>query len=205
MTTERLHEMDWRKTFLAAVQSAVGEGAVCTHDTVLKGAVWNPKTTPEGDLKMMIRKTNSGNDRAAGFSVGRAAVAVALTGVMGLGLVACNDSDDKGSEGKSSSSSSSEMTTEEKMTEEKMTEEKMTEEKMTEDMKGGAQMSGKNDNMMESGENMMPNKPAMSEKMPEKMSDKMDGKTDGKMKDKVENMMETDESMMPDLQGKHNH
>lgn len=195
MITERLREMDWRKIFLAAVQSAVGEGAVCTHDTVLKEAVWNPKTTPEGDLKMMIRKTNSGNDQAAGFSVGRAAVAVALTGVMGLGLVACNDSDDKGSEGKSSSSSSSEMTTEEKM----------SEEKMTEDMKGGAQMSGKNDNMMESGENMMPNKPAMSEKMPEKMSDKMDGKTDGKMKDKVENMMETDESMMPDLQGKHNH
>lgn len=195
MITERLREMDWRKIFLAAVQSAVGEGAVCTHDTVLKEAVWNPKTTPEGDLKMMIRKTNSGNDQAAGFSVGRAAVAVALTGVMGLGLVACNDSDDKGSEGKSSSSSSSEMTTEEKM----------SEEKMTEDMKGGAQMSGKNDNMMESGENMMPNKPAMSEKMPEKMSDKTDGKTDGKMKDKVENMMETDESMMPDLQGKHNH
>lgn len=189
MITERLREMDWRKIFLAAVQSAVGEGAVCTHDTVLEGAVWNPKTTPERDLKMMIRKTNSGNDQAAGFSVGRAAVAVALTGVMGLGLVACNDSDDKGSEGKSSSSSSSEMTTEEKM----------SEEKMTEDMKGGAQMPGKNDNMMESGENMMPNKPAMSEKMPEKMSDEMDGKTDGKMKDKVENMMETDESMMPDL------
>ena len=43
---------------------------------------------------------------------------------------------------------------------------------------------------------MMPDKPAMSEKM--------DNKMDGKMEDKVENMMETDESMMPDLQGKQN-
>lgn len=122
---------------------------------------------------MNTRKTNRGNNtRATGFSVGRAAVAVALTGVMGLGLVACNE-DNKDAD-KSETSSSSEMTNESKMTEEKMTGENMTEEKM-----GG-------DKMEESG--------AM-------MSDKMDGK----MEDKVENMMETDESMMPDLQGKHNH
>lgn len=92
---------------------------------------------------MMIRKTNSAANRAAGFSVGRAAMAVALTGVMGLGLVACNEDDDAG-DSKMSETSSSEMTTKSKMTEEKMSEEN------------------------------------------------------------TENMMETDESMMPDLQGKQN-
>ncbi|WP_246817847.1 hypothetical protein [Corynebacterium sp. HMSC058E07] len=122
---------------------------------------------------MNTRKTNRGNNtRATGFSVGRAAVAVALTGVMGLGLVACSE-DNKDAD-KSETSSSSEMTSESKMTEEKMSDDKMTGENMTEEK------------MEESG--------AM-------MSDKMDGK----MEDKVENMMETDESMMPDLQGKHNH
>lgn len=115
---------------------------------------------------MMIRKTNSAANRAAGFSVGRAAMAVALTGVMGLGLVACNEDDDA-ADSKMSETTSSEMTSESKTTEEKMTE-----------------------------ESMMPDKPAMSEKM--------DNKMDGKMEDKVENMMETDESMMPDLQGKQN-
>lgn len=138
---------------------------------------------------MMIRKTNSAANRAAGFSVGRAAMAVALTGVMGLGLVACNEDDDA-ADSKMTGTSTSEMTSESKM----------TEEKMTEGMKGGDQMSGKNDNMMESGENMMPNKPAMSEKMDSKMDEKMSDK----MEDKTENMMETDESMMPDLQGKQN-
>lgn len=131
---------------------------------------------------MMIRKTNSAANRAAGFSVGRAAMAVALTGVMGLGLVACNEDDDS-ADSKMSETSSSEMTSESKMTEEKKTEEKMTEEKMTEE---------NTENMMETEESMMPDKPAMSEKM------------DNKMEDKVENMMETDESMMPDLQGKQN-
>ena len=53
-------------------------------------------------------------------------------------------------------------------------------------------MEDKVENMMETDESMMPDKPAMSEEM------------DGKMEDKVENMMETDESMMPDLQGKQN-
>ncbi len=134
---------------------------------------------------MMIRKTNSAANRAAGFSVGRAAMAVALTGVMGLGLVACNEDDDA-ADSKMSETTSSEMTSESKM----------TEEEMTEDMKGGDQMSGKTENMMETDESMMPDKPAMSEKM--------DNKMDGKMEDKVENMMETDESMMPDLQGKQN-
>ncbi|CAM2902813.1 hypothetical protein COJE103337_07750 [Corynebacterium jeikeium] len=130
---------------------------------------------------MMIRKTNSAANRAAGFSVGRAAMAVALTGVMGLGLVACNEDDDS-ADSKMSETSSSQMTSESKMTEEKMTEEKMTEENT--------------ENMMETEESMIPDKPAMSEKM--------DNKMDGKMEDKVENMMETDESMMPDLQGKQN-
>lgn len=96
---------------------------------------------------MMIRKTNAAANRAAGFSVGRAVVAVAVTGVMGLGLVACNEDDDA-ADSKMTGTSSSEMT---------------SESKMTEDMKGGDQMS-----------------------------------------DKTENMMETDESMMPDLQGKQN-
>ncbi len=123
---------------------------------------------------MNTRKTNRGNNtRATGFSVGRAAVAVALTGVMGLGLVACSE-DNKDAD-KSETSSSSEMTGE-----------NMTEEKM-----GG-------DKMEESGA-------MMSEKMDHKMGEKMSDKMDGKMEDKVENMMETDESMMPDLQGKHNH
>ena len=121
---------------------------------------------------MMIRKTNSAANRAAGFSVGRAAMAVALTGVMDLGLVACNEDDDS-ADTKMSETSSSEMTSESKMTEEKMTEENT-------------------ENMMETDESMMPDKPAMSEKM------------DKKMEDKTENMMETDESMMPDLQGKQN-
>lgn len=125
---------------------------------------------------MMIRKTNSAANRAAGFSVGRAAMAVALTGVMGLGLVACNEDDDS-ADTKMSETSSSEMTSESKMTEEKMTEENT-------------------ENMMETDESMMPDKPAMSEKM--------DNKMDNKMEDKTENMMETDESMMPDLQGKQN-
>lgn len=94
---------------------------------------------------MMIRKTNSAANRAAGFSVGRAAVAVALTGVMGLGLVACNEDDDA-PDSKMTGTSSSEMTSESKM----------TEEKMTEDMKGGDQMSGETENMMETDESMMP-------------------------------------------------
>lgn len=135
---------------------------------------------------MNTRKTNRGNNtRATGFSVGRAAVAVALTGVMGLGLVACNEGNKDAD--KSETSSSSEMTSESKMTEEKMSDDKMTGENMTEEKMGG-------DKMEESGA-------MMSEKMDHKMDDKMDGK----MEDKVENMMETDESMMPDLQGKHNH
>lgn len=94
---------------------------------------------------MMIRKTNSAANSAAGLSVGRAAVAVALTGVMGLGLVACNEDDDA-ADSKMTGTSSSEMTSESKM----------TEEKMTEDMKGGDQMSGKTENMMETDESMMP-------------------------------------------------
>lgn len=121
---------------------------------------------------MMIRKTNSAANLAAGFSVGRAAMAVALTGVMGLGLVACNEDDDS-ADTKMSETSSSEMTSESKMTEEKMSEENT-------------------ENMMETEESMMPDKPAMSEEM------------DSKMEDKTENMMETDESMMPDMQGKQN-
>lgn len=132
---------------------------------------------------MNTRKTNRGNNtRATGFSVGRVAVAVALTGVMGLGLVACNE-DDKDAD-KSETSSSSEMTSESKMTEEKMSDDKMTDDKMTGENMTEEKMGG--DKMEESGA-------MMSEKM------------DGKMEDKVENMMETDESMMPDLQGKHNH
>ncbi|MCZ9305784.1 hypothetical protein L8U58_09675 [Corynebacterium sp. c9Ua_112] len=139
---------------------------------------------------MNTRKTNRGNNtRATGFSVGRAAVAVALTGVMGLGLVACNEGNKDAD--KSETSSSSEMTSESKMTEEKMSDDKMTGENMTEEKMGG-------DKMEESGA-------MMSEKMDHKMGEKMSDKMDGKMEDKVENMMETDESMMPDLQGKHNH
>ena len=94
---------------------------------------------------MMIRRTNSAANRAAGFSVGRAAVAVALTGVMGLGLVACNEDDDA-PDSKMTGTSSSEMTSESKM----------TEEKMTEDMKGGDPMSSETENMMETDESMMP-------------------------------------------------
>lgn len=98
---------------------------------------------------MMIRKTNSAANLAAGFSVGRAAMAVALTGVMGLGLVACNEDDDS-ADSKMSETSSSEMTSESKMTEENT------------------------ENMMETEESMMPDKPAMSEKMDGKMEDKVE-------------------------------
>ncbi|CAI36173.1 hypothetical protein jk0024 [Corynebacterium jeikeium K411] len=164
------------KKFLKKFQSGVGEGAVCTNEAALRRGRLEYDRYPEGAVQMMIRKTNSAANRAAGFSVGRAAMAVALTGVMGLGLVACNEDDDAG-DSKMSETSSSEMTSESKMTEEKMTEENT-------------------ENMMETEESMMPDKPAMSEKM--------DNKMDGKMEDKVENMMETDESMMPDLQGKQN-
>lgn len=105
---------------------------------------------------MMIRKTNSAANRAAGFSVGRAAMAAALTGVMGLGLVACNEDDDS-ADTKMSETSSSEMTSESKMTEENT------------------------ENMMETEESMMPDKPAMSEEMDSKMDNKMEDKTENMM------------------------
>lgn len=181
MTTEPMRKTDWIKNFLKKFQSGVGEGAVCTNEAAPRRGRVEYDRYPEGAVQMMIRKTNSAANRAAGFSVGRAAMAVALTGVMGLGLVACNEDDDS-ADSKMSETSSSQMTSEGKMTEEKMTEEKMTEENT--------------ENMMETEESMIPDKPAMSEKM--------DNKMDGKMEDKVENMMETDESMMPDLQGKQN-
>lgn len=180
MTTEHMRKTDWIKNYLKKFQSGVGEGAVCTNEAAPRRGRVEYDRYPEGAVQMMIRKTNSAANRAAGFSVGRAAMAVALTGVMGLGLVACNEDDDS-ADSKMSETSSSEMTSESKMTEEKMTEENT-------------------ENMMETEESMMPDKPAMSEKM----DNKMDNKMDGKMEDKVENMMETDESMMPDLQGKQN-
>jgi hypothetical protein len=157
-------------------QSGVGEGAVCTNEAALRRGRVEYDRYPEGAVQMMVRKTNSAANLAAGFSAGRAAVAVALTGVMGLGLVACNEDDDS-ADSKMSETSSSEMTTKSKMTEEKMTEENT-------------------ENMMETEESMMPDKPAMSEEM--------DSKMDNKMEDQTENMMETDKSMMPDLQGKQN-
>ena len=126
-------------------QSGVEEGAVCTNEAALRQSRLEYDRYPEEAVQMMIRKTNSAANRAAGFSVGRAAVAVALTGVMGLGLVACNEDDDA-PDSKMTGTSSSEMTSESKM----------NEEKMTEDMKGGDQMSGETENMMETDESMMP-------------------------------------------------
>lgn len=139
MTTARMREMDWIENS-GKFQSGVGEGAVCTNEAALRQSRVEYDRYPEGAVQMMIRKTNSAANRAAGFSVGRAAVAVALTGVMGLGLVACNEDDDA-PDSKMSETSSSEMT---------------SESKMTEDMKGGDQMSGKTENMMETEESMMP-------------------------------------------------